>query len=322
VSSRDSPAPDERDDETDVDPAQAERELAPGGTLRHRRSLYDRIRETLPNDIRNYAIAPVLEERVLAILDGRGITRTGGDPGVVADILAGLTKLMMTLNGEFVLRVLDFTSSVRIELEPKVPAAIKAEAHRRAVEDPDGVVKQEELRELIPQSVVAANAAARLLSAPAQDALREARRYGADVPDAFLRVARTVEQSGGSLRVSVPGRRRAVLTASRAENVIAQLAEPAAPLDPVRVSVIGHLSRTDADERRFRLVLEKGLIPDILDKRKRYLEGSYTARAGQQVQEGLWDKRVIARVDAYPVRDPLTGQRRFERFVFRNVELA
>jgi len=310
-------------DETDIDAAEAERELAPGGSLRRKRNLYDRIRETLPGDTRNYAIAPVLDERVVASLDGRGITSEGGDPGVVADFLFSLTKLILALDGEVILRVLDFTNSVRVELEPKVPEAVKREAQRRADEDPQGVVRQEELRELIPRSVVAVNAAARLLQAPAQEALREARRYGADVPDAYLRVAKAVEQTGGDLRVRAPGRQKAVLTASRAENVIRQLSEPTAELEAVPISVVGRLTRTDSDERRFRLVLDRDLIPDILDKRKRHIEGTYTPKASQQVQEeGLWDQRVLARVHAFPSIDPLTGARRYERFVFRRVQRA
>jgi hypothetical protein len=309
-------------EQTDVDPEEAERQLAEARG-RRKRALLDLDRETLPSDTRHYAIANLLDQEVEAVLDGRGVTSQGGNPRVIGEFLLAVESFIERLGGALVMRRLTFGNSVHVILQPDVPKPVRDRVQQLAEQDPEGVATREELRQLIPDQVVAAAAAARILSVPAPEALPYARRYGAEVPDAYVRLARTVESTGGRLVLRAPGGREATLTADRAETVIRSLKQPVAPLDPVTIEVVGNLTRTDSEERMFRLVLDRERIPDVLDKRKRHLEGTYTPHASRQVRkEGLWDRRVIAKVDAYPTRDPLTGNRRFERFIFRSVRLA
>jgi hypothetical protein len=309
-------------DETDVDPDEAERELARGQARRKRR-LLDLEKEANLGDTRYYAMGQILDDEVEAVLDGHGVTSQGGSPGIVGEFLLALENFVEKLGGAFFMRELQFANSVHVYLRPEVPEPVRREVQRIIEQDPDRVVTREEVVRLVPESVAAASAAARLLAAPANEALPRARRYGAEVPDAYLRVARMVERTGGTLRYRAPGGRDVALPADRAERIIRSVKEERPPLEPVALRVVGTLTRTDSEEKRFRLVLDRERIPDVLDKRRRVIEGTYTANASKQVRQGgLWDTRVIARVSAYPYEDPLTGARHFERFIFRGVELA
>lgn len=322
MSDADAAAADPQLDETDIDPAEAERQLAIGAAKRKRR-LLDLERETLSGDTRHYAVKELLDDKVEAILDGHGVTSQGGPPAIIGEFLVGLENLIERLGGGLLMRGLAFGNSVHVILEPEVPEPVRREVEARAQEDPEGVLTRDDMSRLIPPSIAAASAAARILAAPAENALRDARRYGADVPDAYLRLARTVEKTGGTIRLRAPGGREAALPADRAERVIAQVKAERPPLEAVPIDVVGTLTRTDSEEKRFRLVLDRELIPDLLDKRKRVIEGTYTPTASKQVREGgLWDTRVIARVHAFPTIDPLTGNRHLDRFIFRRIRPA
>jgi hypothetical protein len=283
-----------------------------------RRAVYDRIRRGILRDPRNYAVVEVLDQRVEAVWDGPGVTRTGGKLDVVGKFLVSFNGLLESLGSRTTMNNLAFGSSVRIELRPFVSRETRQRAARLAERDPEGLVDDELLKELIPDSVVAVTAAAELLATPAQDGLREARRHGRAVADAYVRMARTVAEGQATLRVSAPGR-EAAMGSRRAQLVIDHL-EERTELEPYLLTVAGRLTRTDSEEETFRIVLDRERMPPQLDGRRRVIEGSYTTGASRQVQEGgLWDRDVIARVRVYPVRDPLHPKPVMGRFRFINV---
>lgn len=351
------PAPGGAENE-DAGTAEARLKAAETERTRRKRRLLE-LDKTSPRDTRSYAIAAAAGDRLTAIFDGRGVSGDGGDPGIVGEFLVSLDRLLEALGGgEVVLRLLDFTSSVRVELEPVVPADVAAELTERVKALPDSehgeaatlaegadedlgdrtppsdylepkaddldqtLERDEELLRLIPTSVVAANVAARLLSVPSHQALVEARRYGADVPDAYLRLARTVVKGEGAVTLAPPGGKTTSLTADKSERVIAASKERP-ELERRTLRIVGTLTRTDSEDATFRVLLDRDLIPPEIDARKRYVEGKYTPSAEKSVQEeSLWNQRVIATIHAFPVKDPTRSKPAYERFVFRRIQRA
>src|SRR4051812_20876735 len=78
------PGPDAEPTETDVDPAAAERELVLGQARRKRR-LLELEKEASLGDTRYYAVGELLDRQVEAVLDGQGITTSGGSAGIVGE---------------------------------------------------------------------------------------------------------------------------------------------------------------------------------------------------------------------------------------------
>jgi|GEM_PF-6212065 len=310
------------DEQTDIDPVGAEQALADDSS-RGKKKLYDWIRETLPKDTRNYAVAPVLGEKLSAVFDGDGLTSAGGAPEVVGEFLVRLHSLLAALDAQVLLTMLDFSSSVVIELQPLVPESVEVQARDLAETDPDGLLRRRDLDALIPTSVVAANAAVRLLeSSTPEQGLRQARRYGQGVADAYVSLARSVAKRDGTLRMSGPGEQVASLKAPDAERIVtASLREE--PLEPRELTIVGTLTRTDSEEARFRVVLDRERLPPELDGRRRVVEGRYSDDARVQVEEnGLWNQRVIAKVLAQPVRGATKVRPAFKSFEFVSLRRA
>lgn len=317
---------------TEVDQAESAAALA-DRRVRGKRRLLDLTKDGLAGDTRRYSVARVLDDvRVLATFDADGVTADGGKPGVVGEFLLSLQRLVDTLGGGIVMRELAFGSSVIVELEPVVPADKRELAAELAREAPDAKLDQRELRELIPDSVAAVAAATRLLASPGDEALVEARRFGAEVPDAYLRLARVVDRDRGTVTIrtripvlDVDGQEAtiaATLTGLEARRALARAGETEA-LRPIPITIAGRLTRTDSEEAMFRVVLDRNRIPPELDARRRHVDGAYTGRASKQVRDdGLWDQRVVAKVRAFPVRSPLRSKPTYDRFQFTDVRRA
>ena len=124
-------------EETDIDSAKAERELEQGAD-RRKPALFDLIRQTLPDDPRNYAISPVLAQHSEAVFKGQGVSDSGGLPGVVGHFLVSLQHFLDSLGADVVMKLLDFSASVTVRLEPVVPPAAVEAARRLATETPKG----------------------------------------------------------------------------------------------------------------------------------------------------------------------------------------
>ncbi len=92
-------------EETDIDSAKAERELEQGAD-RRKPALFDLIRQTLPDDPRNYAISPVLAQHSEAVFKGQGVSDSGGLPGVVGHFLVSLQHFLDSLGADVVMKLL------------------------------------------------------------------------------------------------------------------------------------------------------------------------------------------------------------------------
>jgi hypothetical protein len=315
-------ADDDAGETTDIDTHEAERQLAPGADVRRRKKLLDIARDTLPADTRNYAVAHVLEEELRATFEAEGVTATGGPPKVIVDLLHGWERLLEAMGSRVLLTNLEFGNSVTIEMKPVVPPETEEKVRRRVESDPNGIVRHEELRELIPDSVVAANTTARLLAVPGDQALAEARRYSSEVAEAYEAFARTVAEHRAAVKVHAPGRRDVRYEREQAERALATLKQPR-ELDAIVIRIVGKLTRADSDEALFRVVLDRDRLPEELDARRRVVEGRYTTTARKQVQEGsLWDERVIARVRAFRILEPGKRKPTITEFQFQSVERA
>jgi hypothetical protein len=284
-----------------------------------KRRLLEALRRRILQDPRSYSVAALLDEDIEAVYDGPGVTGEGGKLRIVGRWLASMDGLFDALGASTIMNTLEFGSSVRVELRPFVPKKTRERARALAEKDPDAAVEDDLLRELIPDSVVAARAVADLIATPAQDAIAEARRYGRGVADAYVTVARTIADGAATLTVSAPGREPARMGSRRARLVVQQL-EERDELSPRTLTIVGKLTRTDSEEEKFRVVLDRATMPVELDGRRRVIEGSYSARASRQVQDnGLWDTQVVAKVRAWPVRDPLHPQPLLQRFRFIDI---
>jgi hypothetical protein len=307
---------------TDIDQQEAERKLAPGSDIRRRRKLLDIARDTLPRDTRNYAVADVLGEELRATFEAEGVTKNGGPPRVIVDLLASWDRLLEAMGARVVLTNLEFGNSVTMEMKPVVPPEVEDRARHRAATDPNGIVRHEDLRELIPDSVVAANTTARLLEVPGEEALAEARRYGSEVAEAYESFARTVAGHNAQVAVHAPGRREVRYERDQAERALETLKHPR-DIGPVPIRIVGKLTRADSDEALFRVVLDRDRLPEEFDARRRVVEGRYTTQARTQVQQnGLWDERVIATVLAFRVMEPGKRKPTITEFQFQSVERA
>jgi hypothetical protein len=303
-----------------LDKEQAEKDLK---SAKRRSKIIGLIRTTVPKDGRNYAVAKVLNERFSATYDAPGVTPDGGKTGIVADFLASVDSLLAALGGDYWMRSLGFEKSVTIELEPVVQKAVRDEADRLAKQDPEGTVTAESLERLIPDSVVAAAAAARLLSLPSKAGLEQAKRYNAEVAAAYVRVAHAVDKSQGTLSVDAPGGQRAEFSKARARQVIKNSEQEEELPERRGIKISGVLTRTDSETGTFRVVLDQTKLPDIFDARRRVVEGGYTSTARKKVLDGsLWDHQVIATITAYPVREAMRAKPVYARFRFTNIEAA
>jgi hypothetical protein len=322
VTSDQTPSADDDAEKTDIDQQEAERQLAAGASARRRKKLIDIARDTLPADTRNYAVAHVLDEELRATFEAEGVTQTGGPPKVIVELLHGWERLLDAMGAKVLLTNLEFGNSVTMEMKPVVPAEVEQAVRRRAASNPNGIVNHEDLRELIPVSVVAANTTARLLEFSGEEALTEARRYGNEVAEAYESFARTVSGNDVTVSVHAPGRRQVRYERVQADAALATLKKPQR-LRPITFRIVGKLTRADSDEALFRVVLDRERLPKELDARRRVVEGRYTTEARTQVQQdGLWDERVIAKVRAFRVMEPGKRKPTITEFQFQSVEQA
>jgi hypothetical protein len=318
----DTPADTPAEDQTDIDAVEAETQLE---TARHRKDLLDFIRDTLPEDSRNYAVAPVLETPVRLTYNADGVTAEGGRPRVIGGLLSAIDEFLFQLSGgdKFWLRSLDFKSSVNVVIEPDVPTAIRERAENLRDTDPEGVIYRSTLAELIPDSVAAANAAVRILSMPSGAGLQQARRFSSEVAEAYVRIAKEVDDGDGALLIEAPGNRSTTFRKATATAVVehSKQREEREPISDI--TIVGTLTRTDSEEKTLRVVLDRDLLPRVFDARRRVVEGTYSRAAGDQVRnDNLWDKRVIARVTGFPVKEAMRSKDTFANFQFTRVELA
>ncbi len=300
-------------------PEEEESSQASASPSPSKRRLLEALRRGILQDPRSYSVAALLDQAIEAVYDGPGVTGDGGKLRIVGRWLASMDGLFDSLGASTTMNALAFGSSVRIELRPFVPRKIRERARALAEENPDAPVEDDLLRELIPDSVVAARAVADLIATPAQDAIAEARKYGRSVADAYVTVARTIADGAATLTVTAPGREPARMGSRRAALIVQQLDERD-ELSPRTLTIAGKLTRTDSEEETFRVVLDRASLPVAIDGRRRVIEGSYSARASRQVQDnGLWDTQVVALVRAWPVRDPLHPQPLLQRFRFIDI---
>lgn len=308
----------EQDEATDIDPQQAEQDLA---TAPDKNKLYDLLRDTIPPDIRNYAIAPVLTESFEAVFRGNHVGTDGGSPGAVGHFLVSLQGFLNSLDADVLMTLLNFASSVHVELRPVVPESAATMARDLAQTDPQGVPQRSDLKALIPTSVTATYAAVRILDQEnAHEAIQETRRYGVKVTNAYVALARTVRDAEGEVSLAAPRNQRvATFKAATADRVIRESARPET-LPPQDFKIVGILTRTDSEEERFRVALDTTKTPPELPAQKRFVEGPYTEEARKHVEEnGLWNQRVIADIRGYPERSVRRAKPGFSRYEFRGV---
>ena len=307
---------------TDIDPEAAEQKLAPGSSVKRRNKLLDLARDTVLSDTRVYAVEDALNEDIKAKFDAEGVTASGGRPRVVVDLVNVFERLLQAMGADVWLTRLEFGNSVTIEMRPVVSEEVAKKVHDRVAKEPNGVVTHEDLKDLIPLSVAAANTTARLLDVPGEAAFVEARRYGTEVAWAYESFAKAIDQHKAVVTVEAPGGRRARYDSHRAEVALETL-KTAAKLPSILVTIVGTLTRADSDEALFRVTLDRDRMPPEFDARRRVVDGRYTTRAREQVQaEGLWDTRVVARVRAWQVQEPGKRKPTFERFQFEDIRHA
>lgn len=289
---------------------------APGAPLTKREWL-DGFAGELLKDQRPQAMIGTLRERVIATFDADGLTSEGGFPGKVGHFLVALHGYMEAMGAVMFMRELDFAHSVRVVLEPVVPPDASEALEAREEERMKGELTVPEINRLVPASVPAAQAAVHFLAQDeaVSDPLAPVRHYSAAAVDHYVGLARYVLRQEGTLTIASE-RETGRLEQPRATRIVSA-SERVRPLEPLPLTIVGKLTRTDSDDQQFRVVLDRERIPPEIDGRKRHIEGPYSDEAREQVEAGgLWNQVVVADVLGHRQRDPTRMKPVLARFEF------
>jgi hypothetical protein len=303
-----------------IDRDAAEQELAAGGSKRRRKKLLQYAKEAAPSDTRTYALGPLLGVPLFTTLDSDEITREGGPPAVVADLLHGVAQLITSIDPHVILTVISFGNSVTFQMQPVVPDDVRQRVEELVENEPNAPLTPTRVEALIPDSVAAANVTARILEMPPEVGYVEARRWGAEVGEAYLSLAKSLVKHEASIKVEAPGDRRARMTQADAEEAV-EAADKFEELEPIDVRIVGRLTRADSEEAHLRVLLDRERLPREFDARRRAVEGEYTSLVSNKVQQlGLWDSNVIATVRAFRERQPGKDKEVFASFRFTDID--
>lgn len=310
------------EDETDDDAEKAaqeegEREFE---EATRKREVLDALRKVTAGRQATYSVAPgLVSGKAIAIFDGAGITAEGGDPGAVGKFIIAVERFLDSVGADVVLTALNFASSLRIELEPRLSTREKEELEQIQSEEASASAETDRSA-LVPRSVIGLEAAARILREPPERVVDRVRVLGAEAREELRKLSETLDEDEVSLRFTSATQTEAVVTSREARGYARRLRQ-SEELEPRSLTVVGKLSRTDSEARQFRVVLDRDLMPPELDGRRRHVEGGYTAKASRQVRDGgLWDRTVVARVRANMARPPGGGKARATDFSFTDVK--
>ena len=290
-----------------------------------RRELLDKLRGTIAGSGKRnatYAVAPTLAAaKAMATFDVAGVSQGHGDPAVVGKLLIALERFLDAVGADVLLSGLSFVSSVTFELEPRISTQERAVLDEVLAMGPR--VPRDVAARALPASVVALEACAHLLNQPPEKVVDRVRVVGgAHAREELRKLADTVEKVNGSMHFVSAVHTEAELTKRRAHWYVRRLTTPQSE-KPVDIVVRGQLTRTDSDAREFRVLLDRKHMPEELDARRRYVEGSYTADARRQVEDnGLWNHQVVADVRASMERPAGGGKPRPSDFTFRSVRAS
>lgn len=313
---------DDRDEHEDSDGTESASANQP---VRGRRRNIDLERDVVLDDHLAYSVPQLHHQSIDLTLKASGITKTGGRPAVVANLIAKFEKFYEALGGDAWMTELQFGNSVTVTLRPVIDDRVREEAARIAEKEPDREYDSIERRHFVPDSIVAASSIVTILESSADEGLNLASRYGTGAAAAYVQFAKAIDEADGSARLRAPGRPEdATWTFRKAKRVVERAKDTDAE-DPFSLLVVGRLTRADSEEQELRVVLDRDAMrkESRLDGRRRVVEGSYSARVLRQVQEnGLWDSDVVAKVTAYPVRKTGKAKATIEEFTFTDVRKA
>lgn len=249
------------------------------------------------------------------------IEKDGGKPAAIASFLKRLEDLASSLHADLWLTDLAFGNSVTVQLQPKIEPRQIARVNEVLTWEAKPSEIQREVAEILPRSVVGAEAVVDLLAQPSQDGLVAASEYSIGTLNAYAKFAKAVEKDFGTLVVHSKRGGEATFGHEKARKVIASTPDPER-MKRVKFKISGRLARADSDEELFRVTLDGRDVPDLWDKRRKHVEGRYSDAAHAQVQDGgLWDNHVLATVSAVPLIDLGRTRARLDEFRFEAVEL-
>jgi hypothetical protein len=323
------PAAQQSDDEPEDDEAErpdsakAEQELQAGETTGRRR-LLNRTKEAMPNV--SYARLVDLQNGEMELTAYHpDLTRQGGRSSLVAEILSGVDRLWQELTsgvGSWTSSLaFDRSVTVRLRAIPDREGQIEA-AEQLAQTAPDAPASREQVLNLVPDGVAAAEVTARLLSLPAETGPEQAARYGGGVVLAYRALARVLQSEGITVEVDrSPTGRQATLTPETAGAILKRLQEPD-KVPPIDLVIYGTLVRQDSEDAEFRVRLDKERAQPPQVSRRKYVAGRYTETAKQDAAtENLWDRPVRAQVRAHREVVPGRDEPRIVRFDFTSLSL-
>jgi hypothetical protein len=304
------------DQETETDAVEGDDEGQPNPEdqwedAERSKELYDAAKRLVAGKQISYATTPGFLDspRLKAVFDAAGITGGAGEPGTIGRLLLAFERYLDSVGVDVLLVDLNFASSVVMEFDaPVSPAersAIKELKESALPEDP------ETIQDAIPASVIRLEMATRLLNEAPRNVARRSRAAGVVAQNQLRRLAEALDDAEASLRVTSPAETVARLPERRARAVAQTLARAQTGFEPLELTIVGHLSRTDSEAETFRVILDrKREQPAELGNRRQIVQGDYTERASKQVRErGLWDADVVAKVRATRAARP-GGKRR------------
>jgi hypothetical protein len=289
---------------------------------KRRREVFQTLRTRKAGQIRHYSAAPaLLAAKMSATFDAHGITNAGGDPGIVGHLLVAFNRHLDAVGADVIMTGLHFLQSVTLDLQPVVSEKDRLKVEELAKSQGDTPLRAEDLRIVIPTSVIAIEAVADVLSQPPDRVAQRARALGADAREELRKLADELGARNATLTVVTP--QQTVEVAPRTARVFAERLRITESIAPITIRIVGKLTRTDSEAAQFRVVLDPLRRPPELDGRRTAVEGGYTSNASRQVRDGgLWDTQVIADVRASMEVPPGGGKPRPAGFTFTDVEPA
>jgi hypothetical protein len=283
------------------------------------------LRESFAGRNQNYAVAlDPAEGTATATFAAPDITATGGGLATIGKLMVALQRFLASIRADTDLTGLVFANSVTFTLTPRVSSVEQTRINelREAVPNQEDV-GAEDVAYVVPSSIIRLEAAARILNEPASQVASRVRVLSAGATEELRKLADALDKAEATLTFSSPTETRATLGERKAKQYAASLKERERVTTEV-YEVVGVLSRTDSEAEEFRLRVDRDLLPaDLFHARRQHIEGGYTDEASDAVRElGLWDRRVIASVEARIEEPPGGGRPRPTTFTFLNVRAA
>jgi hypothetical protein len=243
-----------------------------------------------------------------------------GKPRTVNSFAADVARLVEAAGNQFRLKQVTFQHSVTFRLIPE-----DAEAALRALEaievaDDDLPVGETMAGAAELEAVAAAIELTNVLALPADEALPAAVKVRPALAEAYVHLAKTLDDKQASLRVGDPDAPAAEVTRDKAHAIV-EIAENPVPAPPAEIEIRGILSAADAKAATFKIELDEDFPrPPGMAPQTRYVEGEYNSASREAVEKySLWNSRVVATVIAKRAQYPTRLQPTITGYSFQSI---